>query len=373
MNEDHLGSFTCVTNEQGNIVEEYAYDAWGKRRNAGNWSAQDIDATAFFIDRGFTGHEHLDHFGLINMNGRIYDPLLGRMLSPDKYVQAPGFTQSFNRYSYCGNNPLVYIDPTGQNFYKLFDLILGPGMTDLTMKVTTISLQSTLSAIDMSVSFTRSLMEFHIANMNAVDMDIVNGKPKFSVDKRQLKDNLALLDPTNDNNAIGRAAMIETGLFLGAPYEIEQNLMGNAISHYRNLAGDIDQVEVGFEDGYGYVLVNDASSNDRWGITLGTYVNTSGVNEDYTNDALFVHEFGHVAQSKMLGPAYMGLVGEPSLTSELIDDYPSLNHNHGEAWFEVGATYIGDQAFPGVITARPTSVGDIDWWWFILYFNPFIY
>ena len=48
------------------------------------------------------------------MNARLYDPALGRFLSPDPYVQAPDFTQSFNRYSYCLNNPLKYTDPSGE-------------------------------------------------------------------------------------------------------------------------------------------------------------------------------------------------------------------------------------------------------------------
>ena len=43
---------------------------------------------------------------MTHMNGRIYDPLLGRFLSADLVVQNPGSLQSFNRYSYCGNNPL---------------------------------------------------------------------------------------------------------------------------------------------------------------------------------------------------------------------------------------------------------------------------
>jgi hypothetical protein len=47
------------------------------------------------------------------MNGRMYDPVIGRILSPDKAVQAPGYTQSYNRYSYCMNNPLRYTDPSG--------------------------------------------------------------------------------------------------------------------------------------------------------------------------------------------------------------------------------------------------------------------
>ncbi len=62
-------------------------------------------------------------FGLINMNGRLYDPYLQRFLSPDPFIQAPGNAQNFNRYSYCLNNPLMYTDPSG---YKLeYDWHLG--------------------------------------------------------------------------------------------------------------------------------------------------------------------------------------------------------------------------------------------------------
>jgi hypothetical protein len=50
------------------------------------------------------------------MNGRLYDPLVGRFLSPDNFIQTPGFTQNFNRYSYCLNNPLKYTDPDGNIF-----------------------------------------------------------------------------------------------------------------------------------------------------------------------------------------------------------------------------------------------------------------
>ncbi len=54
------------------------------------------------------------------MNGRMYDPAIGRVLSPDKFVQSPGYTQSYNRYSYCMNNPLKYTDPSG--WYALADM-----------------------------------------------------------------------------------------------------------------------------------------------------------------------------------------------------------------------------------------------------------
>ena len=68
--------------------------------------------------RGYTGHEHYMECGLINMNGRMYDPLTARFLSPDPYVQMPDNPQNFNRYAYCLNNPLMYTDPSGE-FWEL--------------------------------------------------------------------------------------------------------------------------------------------------------------------------------------------------------------------------------------------------------------
>lgn len=94
-----------------------AFDAFGKRRGL-NWTGGP-SAASFLSARGFTGHEHLDHLGLIHMNGRVYDPTLGRFISADPFVQAPGNTQSYNRYSYVMNNPLSLTDPTGFFWKKL--------------------------------------------------------------------------------------------------------------------------------------------------------------------------------------------------------------------------------------------------------------
>lgn len=61
----------------------------------------------------YTLHEHYDGFDLINMNGRLYDPIPGRMLSPDVLIQDDRSSQAYNRYSYCFNNPLRFTDPSG--------------------------------------------------------------------------------------------------------------------------------------------------------------------------------------------------------------------------------------------------------------------
>ncbi len=125
---DHLGSIESITlfgstattyaTALGGKSGRYSEDAWGKRRDPLDWqgpptSATDDGGADSLTPRGFTGHEMLDDLGLVHMNGRIYDPLLGRMLSADLGVQFPGSLQSYNRYSYVGNNPLSFTDPTG--------------------------------------------------------------------------------------------------------------------------------------------------------------------------------------------------------------------------------------------------------------------
>lgn len=112
---DHLGSVTHVVDSGGNIVAEYSYDPWGRLRNPQTHQIYSPgNEPDLFLGRGFTGHEHLSAFGLINMNARLYDPLVGRFFSPDPYVQDPLFTQNFNRYSYALNNPLRYTDKNGE-------------------------------------------------------------------------------------------------------------------------------------------------------------------------------------------------------------------------------------------------------------------
>jgi len=121
---DHLGSITAVSGELGAgsvapLLAEYSFDAWGARRNAVDWSPLATCPSSLATDRGFTVHEHLDHLGgLVHMNGRIYDPHLGRFLSADPTIQFPGDMQDYNRYSYVGNNPLKYTDPSGYGWFS---------------------------------------------------------------------------------------------------------------------------------------------------------------------------------------------------------------------------------------------------------------
>ncbi|MDE2460602.1 MAG: glucosaminidase domain-containing protein, partial [Gammaproteobacteria bacterium] len=65
-----------------------------------------------YTDRGYTDQEELDNLSLVDLNGRVYDPAVGRMISADPTVPDAFYSQAFNRFAYVYDNPLDYTDPT---------------------------------------------------------------------------------------------------------------------------------------------------------------------------------------------------------------------------------------------------------------------
>ncbi len=110
---DQQGSPLVMQDDQGTNLERLAYEPYGKRRNPNGSDDPNNAIDPVTTDRGYTGHQHLDEVGLIHMNGRIYDPVLARFISPDPLVQDPSHLLSYNRYGYAFNNPLGYSDPSG--------------------------------------------------------------------------------------------------------------------------------------------------------------------------------------------------------------------------------------------------------------------
>jgi RHS repeat-associated protein len=140
---DYQGSVMAITDQSGTLLEERNYDVWGRPRTAntlayvlpnpfGNGSA---------VKRGYTFHEHLEEFNLINMNGRVYDPVLARFLNADPLLQDNTDGQNYNRYSYVLNNPTKYTDPSGYayNGFKASNDDIGASSTssisDATAKI----------------------------------------------------------------------------------------------------------------------------------------------------------------------------------------------------------------------------------------------
>ncbi len=126
LHRDHLGSILLISDVDGNLVEKRQFDAWGNLVKLEDGAGNPLAAFRI-IDRGYTGHEHLLGVGLINMNGRLYDPKLHRFISPDNFVQDPTSTQNFNRYGYAMNNPFMYTDPSGEILWFV-PVLIGAGI-----------------------------------------------------------------------------------------------------------------------------------------------------------------------------------------------------------------------------------------------------
>lgn len=131
VHKDHLGSVDMITGSSGNMLESMRFSVWGTR----TFTPFPPNAYTVFslfeaqrTTKGFTGHEMLDDTGLVHMNGRIYDPALGRFLQADPFIQASTNTQSYNRYSYVFNNPLNAVDPSGFISSAFYEVKRGIGV-----------------------------------------------------------------------------------------------------------------------------------------------------------------------------------------------------------------------------------------------------
>lgn len=126
---DRLGS-TVALALNGTLKSTREYDAFGAVRAGNQGDSKGVLDLWPDTLRGFTGHEHVDAVQLIHMNGRMYDPALGRFLSVDPVIQFPSNSQSLNPYSYILNNPLSGRDPSGYAVCRTTDnssCLLGDG------------------------------------------------------------------------------------------------------------------------------------------------------------------------------------------------------------------------------------------------------
>lgn len=122
---DALNSVEVITDALGRIVRRYHYLPFGERTDITAFAHLDpsyptASGVAALAKRGYTGHEQLDEFGLIHMNGRVFDVKTARFTSADPHIQYATSTQNHNRYAYVHNNPLKYTDPSGYWLSKLW-------------------------------------------------------------------------------------------------------------------------------------------------------------------------------------------------------------------------------------------------------------
>ena len=263
---DHLGSITHVIDNSGNVVQELSYDAWGRLRDPDTHVVYAPDSIPdLFLGRGYTGHEMLPEFGLINMNARLYDPVLGRFLSPDKYVQESENSQNFNRYSYCLNNPLKYTDPSGESFFSFLNFT-----KDL---------------------FVNTFIKVWSQGINAwTDGDNWHStKMAFKIDMGWFKGNFKQI--------VSRFT-----------WELPQSTLGYLAGGVQNTFNGVKSVTY-----YGGATAIEHYSAGWGAFTLGSFINGARDLHADPNNWLFQHEYGHYLQSQSVGPFYLQRYGTPSL------------------------------------------------------------
>lgn len=245
------------------------------------------------MGRGYSGHEHLPWFGLINMNARLYDPAIAQFISPDPYIQDIENSQNHNRYSYALNNPLMYRDENGEFFMTIFT-----AFTDLVGNL-----------------FKHG---FHISRYNWKRTENA-----WKIDAGMFK---------------GNFGQILHKWTLG----LVNSSIGNATAHVLNIFGAVDDVTE--MDGMLAISGVTGNSNSTAAFTLGHYsFGPDGYTATWQNH-LFVHEYGHYIQSQWLRTLYLPTIGLASLESAWYQKKLGGGVHHNR-WFEVNASRLGAEHF----------------------------
>jgi RHS repeat-associated protein len=327
---------------------------------------------------GFTGHEHLPWFGLINMNARLYDPAVGRFLSPDPFVQAPLFSQSYNRYTYCLNNPLSYTDEDGEFWNFVIGAVVGglinwgangfkfnaQGLGHFGVGAAAGALgagigagiSSAMAGGSFGAGFVGSSAAMTASSSFLSGAAIGSGAGFASGFTTNFGN--ALLDGKN----LGQA--FESGLKGGIGGAIG-GAIGGGLSGARSAFRDGRHIWTGrnFEIGdrtltgtfvgkFEGVNVFESSrlgsiETGSAGLALppgrGIVVGTGVFNSTYEGArALLQHEFGHFLQHQLIGSGvFYSVIGTGSLLSAAVSTY----EQHNNRWFEQWANYLAHNHF----------------------------
>ena len=257
----HVGSIVALVGDGGKIVEENSYDAWGRMR----------------------------------------DPVLGRFLSPDPYVQDPTLPQNFNRYSYCLNNPLLYRDPSGE-FFLIDDFIIG-------------FFKGFCNAIFKGKNIFKTSWNYGIKHLS-----------------NNFKMWVGLFSTDSNKNFWGRS----WELFSRFTWQLHQTALGFFMAEEYNIWGNVTKVSTK----YGATVITTPNLGDSGrAFTLGCFIIGASSVGALPDNAPFQHEYGHYLQSQLFGPLYISMIAIPSLYSA------TFTNNHKKHLMEKDASTRGFKYF----------------------------
>ena len=107
-----FGDIAAIYNNNGAILISYVYDAWGNFSTTYHNNGEATSVTKNNIT--YRGYYYDSDLGMYYLQSRYYDPAIGRFISPDSLLPGvSGSLHGYNLYVYCFNNPVTYIDSTG--------------------------------------------------------------------------------------------------------------------------------------------------------------------------------------------------------------------------------------------------------------------
>lgn len=365
---DLLGSLT-VLSQGSTVVERYAYDPWGSRRNPQNWQ-QKATLSSPISYRGYTMHEHLDEIGLINMNARLYDPHTCQFLSPDPMLQSPENWLNYNRYSYCLNNPLKYTDPSGELAWYVIPAIAAATFATTNLVAHAIRgdvnsigdgfkyfAQGALAGFGWGCAYQfapgipiigkglQDLMTAYVYSQVAIGaLGVVGGGVSEGwngvVNGMKIFYGNFYLDENDFWGGVIQGLSRHT-------WELPQTFVGHTVSQVRNVAGFVDRVD--YLGGATFATNEDANKEVGDGISFGNFINinlrgkiTGDFDEYVISNPLYMHEYGHTIDSRIFGLSYLFAVGVPSLfsassSSRITGNNPDKLKTHDVYWTETRA------------------------------------
>jgi len=241
MHQDHLSSTSVMTDTSGDSLGAIKYLPFGETRSG-----------SVPTDKQFTG-QRLDDTGLYYYGARYYDPLIGRFISADTIVPDSKNPQALNRYSYCINNPLSCIDPSGRDYIFVCGsggkprdwnaMITALNITNETVLIVYENPQGPTFGYPWEIGDQVSALEKALTNYDLTDIKII-GHSEGAAAIVTVLDKLA-----NDDNFLAETNVrdeLEAAVMLDCPTGIFHNLVdGWEDNRYNNLPDRLKGAEMG--------------------------------------------------------------------------------------------------------------------------------
>ena len=123
------GDVTHIVNNSGSVVASYTYDTWGKLVSIKNGSGTDItnntSSIGYINPIRYRGYYYDNETGFYYLQSRYYDPSMGRFINADSQLNIGEGPLGCNLFTYCGNDPVNYADPSGNIPFMLITAAIG--------------------------------------------------------------------------------------------------------------------------------------------------------------------------------------------------------------------------------------------------------